>query len=260
MNLTPSTDNQPYFNFFRKGLGDPTQGEFVSADMAWYADQMDQDGVPMDVIHLVLAGFWSALVALALLLAPRFQRGGARVCYPSLFYFSGLGAGFIMLELVLMQHLRVLIGSPLYTYSAVLCSLLVGAGLGSRGSLLLGISPTRRWFWPFAAIIGYGTLLLIWPVCWPALLALSAPTRALVAALVLLPLGFFLGMPFPLGILASSPQTLAWAWSANGIFTVVGGLASVVCSLWLGFQLTTVLALLLYAFCMVLFPRLRDHG
>jgi sugar phosphate permease len=90
--------------------------------------------------------------------------------------------------------------------------------------------------------------------------------RALVAALMIFPLGFFLGMPFPLGILAIENQprgAIAWAWGMNGLFTVIGGLASVLLGLEIGFNLTIVVALMLYACALAVYRRMRDtvpHG
>jgi hypothetical protein len=67
-------------------------------------------------------------------------------------------------------------------------------------------------------------------------------------------------MPFPLGILAISNQprgAIAWAWGMNGLFTVVGGLLSVVLGVLLGFNFTIMLALAIYALAFAVFPRLR---
>lgn len=71
-------------------------------------------------------------------------------------------------------------------------------------------------------------------LAYPALshLALELPTvgRILAAAAMMFPVAFFLGTPFPLGILAiaNNPRPIvAWAWSMNGLFTVVGGFMSV---------------------------------
>ena len=62
-----------------------------------------------------------------------------------------------------------------------------------------------------------------------------------VAALMMFPAGFFLGMPFPLGILTLEQRArgaVAWAWGMNGLFTVIGGILAVVCSLQWGFTVT----------------------
>jgi hypothetical protein len=91
---------------------------------------------------------------------------------------------------------------------------------------------------------------------------LAAPMgfRILVAGLLIAPLGFFLGMPFPLGILAIRNRpagAVAWAWGLNGLFTVIGGLASVLLALSLGFRATLLIALLVYGVAFLVFRQLR---
>jgi hypothetical protein len=78
---------------------------------------------------------------------------------------------------------------------------------------------------------------------------------------MIFPLGFFLGMPFPLGILAIEHQprgAIAWAWGMNGVFTVAGGLGSMIISLMRGFDFAIGVALVLYAGAMLAFVPLRD--
>ena len=91
---------------------------------------------------------------------------------------------------------------------------------------------------------------------------LTAPTlvRILISVALIFPLGFFLGMPFPLGILGISDQpsgAIPWAWGLNGVFTVVGGFLSVVLSLLFGFKATLAIALLIYCLAFVVFRRIR---
>ena len=86
--------------------------------------------------------------------------------------------------------------------------------------------------------------------------------RILVAAAMIFPLGFFLGMPFPLGILALRHQprgAIAWAWGLNGIFTLLGGLASVMMSIFFGFRLTLLVAAAIYIVALCCFARMRAN-
>jgi sugar phosphate permease len=90
-------------------------------------------------------------------------------------------------------------------------------------------------------------------------LAFPLPGRILVAALLIFPVGFFLGMPFPLGVLAieSRPKgAIAWAWGMNGAFTVVGGVLSVALSVLFGYTVTLLIAVALYLVAAVVYPRL----
>jgi hypothetical protein len=67
-------------------------------------------------------------------------------------------------------------------------------------------------------------------------------------------------MPFPLGILAirECPNgAVAWAWGLNGLFTVVGGILSVLLSLAFGFKLTLAAAILIYGLATLSFMAMR---
>ena len=106
-------------------------------------------GIPMDQIHLWITAGASLLFALLFIFVPlKFSKVGREegaTALPLLAYFSCLGAGFITLELVFIQKFMQLIGSPLYTYSTVIFTMLLGAGIGSAASERLGIDSRRRW-------------------------------------------------------------------------------------------------------------------
>jgi hypothetical protein len=82
-----------------------------------------------------------------------------------------------------------------------------------------------------------------------------------IALLFIFPSGFFMGMPFPLGILTlrGQPQgSIAWAWGVNGLFTVIGGLFGIVSSVQWGFKFTLLLACVFYALAFWMFSRIRS--
>jgi len=62
-------------------------------------------------------------------------------------------------------------------------------------------------------------------------------------------LGFFMGMPFPLGMVSLgeiAPKGIPWAWGMNGFFTVFGGYLGLTASIWLGFRIILFVALGIY--------------
>jgi sugar phosphate permease len=104
-------------------------------------------------------------------------------------------------------------------------------------------------------------LLLIYPFVFNFFLAAPLFIRILVACVLIFPLGFFLGMPFPLGILSleNLPRgAVAWAWGMNGLFTVMGGLAGVILSITWGFQVTLLIASFQYVVSLLAFARIRS--
>jgi spermidine synthase len=268
VDFTPRTDDNPYFSEFRKHIrvehADPKN--FLDEGTASMLNSSLIRGIPMDQAHLWVTAGASILFALLFILVPlRFSRVGRQegvAALPLLTYFSCLGAGFITLELVFIQKFMHLIGSPLYTYSTVIFMMLVGAGIGSAASEKFGINSRSRWAIPFVAVIAIGlALVALYPAIAHLALALPLGGRVVVSGLMIFPLGFFLGMPFPLGILAIAHQprgAIAWAWGMNGLFTVIGGLASVIIGLELGFNFAVMIALVLYACAFAVFRKMRD--
>jgi spermidine synthase len=264
----PSTDNQPYFNFLRKKWGDvePSRAKFTSVGTALSLNLSVIKGfIPMDIVHLVITSIVSVIFATSFLLVPLYfsTAGTARWehKYTSMVYFSCLGLGFIVLELVFIQVFMKLVGFPVYTYSVVIFALLCSAGVGSLSAARLGITPNRRWTWPFAGILVTGVLLaLSYSYIFGYFLASPFGVRVAVAVCCVLPVGFFLGMPLPLGILAlekQPPGAIAWAWGLNALFTVVGGLISVILSIFVGFAAALFIALAVYLLAFAVFARLR---
>jgi len=265
---TPVTDDQPFFHFLRKRAAklnaDPAA--YLSPSVAGILNaELKHGWIPLDEIHLVVAGaaaivFSVLSIGLPLLLAPVGRRRWAGRP-AAMGYFACLGAGFIMLELILIQLFMNLIGSPLYTYSTVIFTLLLAAGLGSRLSAVLGVGAERWWNLPFVGVIATGLLLLAGhEALIHTLLAQPLPVRVLGCALSIFPLGLFLGMPFPLGILWAErrPQgAVAWAWGLNGIFTAVGGVATAVLAMAFGFRVTVGIGLGIYGVAFALFAVMR---
>lgn len=263
-----ATDDRPYFNFLRKSWARIAESkekytEYATASLL--NSQLKNGWIPTDILHLIVTAGASFFFMVCFILVPLlFSRIGRTPWVgkaSSLMYFSALGAGFIIFELVFIQIFMKLIGYPLYTYATVVFALLMAAGVGSLVSEQLNITPGHRWGLPFWGILGSGALLLlIYQPYFTFFLQKSALVRILAAVLLLFPVGFFLGMPFPLGILAlekQPPGAIAWAWGMNGLFTVIGGLASVLLSLYFGFQCTLLVALLMYAAAFVAFIGLR---
>ena len=120
---------------------------------------------PQGLVTLYVTGIVAIFYALIFILVPLFFSFAGRQKWHnklnSLLYFSCLGAGFIIIEFVFIQVFMHLIGSPLYTYSTVLFTMLFGAGLGSITSGRWKITPDSRWFIPFVGIFSAIAFMLV---------------------------------------------------------------------------------------------------
>jgi spermidine synthase len=257
--IEPATDDHPYFNLYEKSLNPFKNG--VIQDMKQIFINS-----PQGLVTLYVTGVVAIFYALVFILVPLFFSVAGRQKwhnkFKSLLYFSCLGAGFIIIEFVFIQLFMQLIGSPLYTYSTVLFTMLFAAGLGSIASGRWKITPDYRWFIPFVGIFSaMAFLLVLYPNLRELFLSMPLPIRIGIALLFIFPVGFFLGMPFPLGILTLQRQpkgSIAWAWGMNGLFTVIGGLLGIIASIQWGFTSTLIIACAFYALAFWVFSRIRS--
>jgi SAM-dependent methyltransferase len=151
----------------------------------------------------------------------------------SIVYFSSLGVGFIAVELALLQHLTLLLGHPIFTLSILLFTLLAAGGLGSA---LSGRFAIGRVCVTIAATGAVYAMAL--PRFVPQLLAFDLGARIAIAIALVAPLGFAMGMPFPRGLQGTGQGPFAappFYWGLNGIFSVVGSLATMMTAVVFGF-------------------------
>ena len=240
--VVPATDDRPYFFHFLKwrGLAEAlSKGGGGLALVEW--------GYLILLAALVQATAASAVLIVLPLAARRLEKPGLGVAI----YFFGLGLAFLFIEIAFIQKFVLFLGHPLYAVAVVLSAFLVSAGLGS------GFAPRlERWYGNGAipiAVTGIGAVAVLYLAGLPPLLGWLAPLPQafkVAAALGLVaPLGFFMGMPFPLGlarIQARSPDLVPWAWGINGCASVISAVLATVVAVHLGFTAVVALAVALY--------------
>ena len=168
-----------------------------------------------------------------------------------LVYFGALGAGFMLIEVSVLQRFVLLLGHPVYSLTVTLFSLLLGTGLGAAWSRRFDAARLRR-----TGAIGILTVaavaLVFIVVATPIVnwaIPFSRPLRMVVAAAMLIPIGVALGIPMPTGmrILSSrAPQMLAWAWGMNGALSVLGATLAIFIAMNWGFRVTLLTASVTY--------------
>ncbi len=194
----------------------------------------------------VLATF--ALIAF-LAFAPN-REGGSRgsALGPLLFFL--LGVGFMLVEVPLIQKLVLPLGYPTLSLSVILFSLLLGGGVGAFVSQRFDNDPLRRY--ALSCALGVAVLTLLFgfgsDAVSRALLGLPIVPRCVVVALLLLPLGFLLGTPFPSGmrLLAPNARSVALAWALNGTASVVGSIVAAVLAKMFGFSVVLMTGSVIY--------------
>jgi hypothetical protein len=169
-----------------------------------------------------------------------------------LLYFGALGAGFMLIEVALLQHFVLLLGHPVYSLTVTLFSILLGTGIGSLAGRRV---PDDRLAWfTLRAIGAVIAAALLAALFLPRLIDLAIPwplpMRILVAGGVLVPLGVLLGTALPGGMRLMArrhPDVVAWGWGMNGAFSVIGATLAVFIAMNWGFMVALVTGAAVYA-------------
>ena len=157
---------------------------------------------------------------------------------PYIAFFGAIGLAFILVEISQLQRLIIFLGHPTYALSVVLFSLLVSSGIGSLATERLVRPNPRlalRHVWPVAALLAVLLAFgLFTPLATEQFDAERTPVRILTAVGLLAPMGFFMGMPFPLGMKAAALEPnapTAFFWGVNGATSVCASVLAVAIAL-----------------------------
>ena len=241
LDIRPTTDDRPFF-FHTTRLAD-------QFEVAFGRSMLFGNGLSA---LLTLFGI-SGVLVLLFIVGPLFL-GGER---PGpgwagwLAYFGALGAGFMLLEVALLQRFVLLLGHPVYSLTVTLFSLLLGTGIGSLISRRVAEDGVKRVTTrAIAAIFGVAVAA---PFVLPWLIDLAIPwplpLRITAAVATLVPLGVLLGMPLPGGmrlLSAGRPEIVPWGWGINGAFSVIGATLAVFIAMNWGFSVTLIAAAIVY--------------
>jgi hypothetical protein len=235
--IRPTTDDRPFFFHTTK-----LENQF---DVAFGRSMLFGNGLSA---LLTLIGISALLVAL-FVLTPLALSGGSHShgWLAWLVYFGALGAGFMLIEVAVLQQFVLLLGHPVYSLTVTLFSLLLGTGIGAAVSRRLrgpGLERSTLIGLAGIALLGLGTMAAIAPIIEWAI-PFDRPARIAVAAVTLIPMGMVLGIPMPAGIqllTARAPHMVTWAWGMNGALSVVGATMAIFIAMNWGFQTTLITA------------------
>jgi hypothetical protein len=271
--IDPATDDRPYFFHFFKWA---TLSEFLS--------MKERGGLPLlewGYPILVLTLLQALAVSVVLILLPlglrrefrQHRRGRTRMAV----YFSALGMGFLFLEIAFIQKFILFLGHPLYAVAVVLSGFLLFAGLGSHFSEAFSarIQAIRPNWGRSQAIAVAGVVivllitsyLLVLPPVLQACLGAPVAMRVAITLIMIAPLAFCMGMPFPLGLALvreAAPTFIPWAWGINGCLSVLSSILATIIAIHLGFNAVVLMAAGLYGLAAAVLRRplvlQRDFG
>ena len=249
--ISPVSDDAPFFFFTLKPQQVLEQGIH---GMDWKVNL----GVVVLGLLLVIS---IIAVALFLILPLAVHARARRQSALRLLYFVAIGLGYIIAEVAFIQRFVLFLGHPVYALTVVVFLMLLTSGAGSLASRRLLSDPLRSWI-PILLIVAV-FVFYFWGLAplLRALVGLPFAAKLLVSALLLAPLGFAMGMPFPSGLRALAGQeenAIEWAWAMNAASSVLGSVLAMVIAIQFGLGITLLTGAACYLLAAGLTSKLRN--
>ncbi len=256
--LRPATDDRPYFLDFLKWRALP---ELLALRKQGTMALVQWGRLLLGATLLQAAALSAVLILLPLALRRRPVGGPGRG--RTFGYFFAIGLAFLFVEIAFIQRLVLFLGHPLYSVAVALAAFLIFAGLGAGTAKPLARRCADRRLAPVAlAVAGIVAIALVYLAVLPPLLhwlmPLAPPFKVAAALVLIAPLAFLMGMPFPLALadLAdTAPARVPWAFGINGCASVVSAVLATLLAIELGFSAVVAAAALLYTLAATLWRR-----
>ncbi|MEW5717168.1 MAG: hypothetical protein AB1817_00935 [Chloroflexota bacterium] len=226
--ITPPTDDRPFFFHFFKWEQTPQVLQLMGKTWQPFGGSG----------YLILFALFALSVVASgvLILVPLTRMGnrGNSGELRELGYFACLGVGFLFVEIPLIQRFILFLDQPVYAFATILFALLIASGAGSFASARVSLR---------GALVALVVAILIYPVLLPFVfqmfLGYAFAARVLIALVLLAPMGFLMGIPFPKGIARLNeiaPNRVPLAWGINGCASVLSSILATMGALMWGFS------------------------
>ena len=259
-NVSPVSDNAPFFFFTlkpRQVLGDTSLRHGID----WK--------VNLGVLILLLVLVISVAAVLIFLVLPLVLRGAhMRHSSVPLLYFVAVGLAYILVEIAFIQRFVLFLGHPTYALTVVIFLLMLSSGAGSLFSRRCLPRSEMGWI-PLLLVVAVLLLyIFVLPTRLAAWAGLEFEYRLLISGVLLIPLGFLMGMPFPTGLraLAATPaadfrepaeNAVEWAWAMNAAASVLGSVLAMVIAIQFGLTVTLACGAAAYVLALFVMPALQ---
>jgi len=173
-------------------------------------------------------------------------------------FFALIGLGYLIIEVALMKLYQSFMGSPTYALVFVLGGLLLSSGLGS---ILAGRRPGKTLWWAYGGVVALAVAHLLLRDALMTALGSGPLQNSLIVALTVMPLGFCMGIPFPMGVervkeLIGARQT-AWYLALNSAAATFAVVLTLYLSVHLGLTITFGLGIACYALALPVLLAIR---
>jgi predicted membrane-bound spermidine synthase len=168
----------------------------------------------------------------------------------ALLFFLFIGAGYILIQVALIQKFVLFLGHPTYALTVIVFSMLLSSGFGSLLSKKIADSDPRRLTLILLVIVAaIVAMSFVVTAVTEGGVALPFPLKVVISVALIAPVGFVMGMPFPTGLTLlehAAPFSVRWAWAVNAASSVLGSAGAMFLAIYLGLQLTLVIGGICY--------------
>lgn len=213
--VSPATDDRPFFYYIYKGA-------------------------PKELYLMLLALILASAVAVIYPVSR--HRGIGRVHVSFLAYFTALGIAYILVEVVVIQYLTLLLGSPAIAFQGALFAMLVFSGLGSMLTGRIGdeskVSAVAAYSLALVAALILLYAIGLHPLI-EKMMMLPFYARMAVGIVILFPLATAMGAPYPLGlrmVTKLGSENVLWMYALNAAGSIIGSVVAMMIALSLGFK------------------------
>jgi hypothetical protein len=193
------------------------------------------------------------VLVLALMVLPAWLMRAPKASPPFVYvaYFAALGLAYLLVEVAVMQKFILYLGHPTYALAIVLFTFLITSGLGAATTELVAGQHAARRLRVVTPLLAFyaAVFIVISPRLFHETLAYPLLWRAAISVGVLAPLGWLMGMPFPLGIRLAGydhPHSAPWMYAVNSAASVLGSVAAMLIAVHWGFNSAVTAGLALY--------------
>jgi len=247
--IEPVHDENPFFHYYLK-IGNI--GEIYNLMGKKWLYFIEEGYLTPFLLVIILS-----LSILMILTPVIIRRGRIRPDIRVLLYFSMLGLGFMFIEVTLIQKHILILENPVYSLSLVLTTILISSGSGSI------LSSRFKTLQDSMILPVLSCIILIYSLMQPAIFRAIVPlppvVKASVSVLSIIPLGLFMGIPFPMGIRLlgeKKPALIPLAWATNAFFSVLAPVMTIMIATSTGFRSILYIACVSYLIAYVCLKRL----
>jgi len=263
--ITPVHDENPFFHYYLKLKNIKVIYDVMGQKWQYFIEE----GYLLPVIFVMVLMLSTIMILLPVFLKTVHKVFSLSTSYsplltfrtsPTLLYFAMLGLGFMFVEITMIQKSIFALEYPAYAVATVLTTILISSGIGS---LLSSRFPKLRTSYLLLALCG---LIFIYSLMFSSLLNFISPyplkLKIPAVFIALVPLGLFMGIPFPMGIklLGQTDRALIpWAWAINGCLSVLAPILTIMLAMMIGFRSILWLATVAYLLAFVSLRKLMRN-